>query len=715
MVYQLELDNIAGPRAEHFAYKPEPVRSEDDSPLARGMHYVRCRLSTMLPFLRSCQHSANVTVISVSERLKVVKVDCSLSVTSVWSFPYFKHAMLPLFIFTLETASGVIILYIFVKASSSITRLFKISFCGMATVCKEAVVDIRSVYSICRSFDSLLEKTLGPNGKSALINTPIGQVLITNVGCTILRCMDIGHPIGTTIVKSISTHHSFTGDGSKTFVLYLTSILGSIASFAEEKSSSHVSEQRNSLAYAVHYIRSHLLSNVLLPALHKNCCIMDVNEDKNATMTVMCNIVKSHLCGKYTEAIRSHLSHLLVNFLCSGVADFRTLSTEINMCIDNFNLLCIDVDCMPPLSSCIYDGIVIQRDFLSFHQSRAECCQARFILLHSSFNGNSELSSTFEAKGMPSLDKAFLWKSHCNTALASWLHKNNVNLILSTGSVDDSLQMLCAKASISMVQFVDKEDIERLTMLYHISAVEFMSDLLEVEADNFIGFSNVCEAKVFGQKRFVCLKFPDHSCPSTQSDPVERSHAAEMLCLKRQLVICGMSSGSCQQIRLDLLHALKTLRLLLDSKWLNTKTSQYSAVHITGGGSFELICYNVLQDFMKQNAVQLDMFVTACCEALCTALMAVPLRLLHNSFQPRLATVLYIKESIRSSPALIHGFDGSTGHQLPVDTTIIEPLLSKIVAIEHVLELTEQLLRINSLLHVRNLAPKSSEDEIEQS
>jgi len=589
----------------------------------------------------------------------------------------------------------------------------------MDTVCKEDVVAIRSVYSVCRSFDGLLKKTLGPNGKSALINTPTGQVLTTNVGCTILRCMDIGHPVGTTIVNSIANHHNYTGDGSKTFVLYLTSILGSIASFAEEKSSSHESEQRNSLAYAVHYIRSHVFSNVLLPALHRNCCMMDVTEDKNATMTVMCNVVKSHLCGKYTETIRIHLSHLLVNFLCSGITDFQTLSAEINMCIDNFNLLCIDVDCMPPLSSCIYDGIVIQRDFLSYRQSQVECRQARFILLHSSFNksgGNSEVSSTFEAKDMPSLNNTFLWKSQCSTALASWLHKNNVNLILSTGYVDDHLQTLCAKASILMVQFVDKEDIERLTTLYHISAVEFMSDLFEVEADNFIGCSNVCEAKVFGQKRFVCLKFPYDSCSSTQSDPVEGSHAAEKLCLKRQLVICGMSSGACQQIRLDLLNSLKTLRLLLDSKWLNTKTSHCSAVHITGGGSFELICYSALQDFMKQNALQLGIFVTACCEALCAALMAVPLRLLHNSFQPRLATMLYIKESIRSSPARIHGFDGSTGHQLQVDTTIIEPLLSKIVVIEHVLELTEQLLRINSLLHVRNLAPKSSsEDEIEQS
>ena len=601
--------------------------------------------------------------------------------------------------------------------------LFKISFYGMDTVCKEDVVAIRSVYSICRSFDSLLEKTLGPNGKSALISTPTGQVLITNVGCTILRCMNIGHPLGTMIVKSIAAHHSYTGDGSKTFMLYLTSILGSIASSAEEKSNIYELEQRNSLAYAVHYVRSHLFSNVLLPALRRNCCIMDVSEDKNATMTLMCNIVESHLCGKYTEAIRRHLSHLLVDFLCSGVTDFQTLSAEVNICIDNFNLLCIDVDCMPPLSSYIYDGMVIQRDFLSFRQSRADCRQARFVLLHNSFdrNGsNSELSSTFEAEDVLSLDKALLWKSQCSTALASWLHKHSVNLILSTGSFDNILQTLCAKDGISMVQFVDKEDFERLTMLYHISAIEFMSDLFEVKADDFIACSDVCEAKVFGQQRFVCLKFLNHSCSSTQSNPVEGSHAAGKLqahqeCLKRQLVICGMSSGACQQIRLDLLHALKTLRLWLDSKWLDTETSYCSAVHIAGGGSFELICYNALQDFMKQNALQLGIVLTACCEALCAALMAVPLRLLHNSFQPRLATVLYIKESIKSS-AFIYGFDGRNGRQLQADTTIIEPLLSKIVAIEHVLELTEQLLRINSLLHVRKLVPKSlPKDEIESS
>jgi len=530
--------------------------------------------------------------------------------------------------------------------------------------------------------------------------------------------MNIGHPLGNMIIKSIAAHHNYTGDGSKTFVLYLTSILSYIANSVEERLGIG-SEQRYRLLCAVHYIRSQLLSDVLLPALQRNCFVVNICETRNATMTVMHNLVMLCLSGKYTEIIRSHLCHLLVDFLCSGVNDFRNLSTEVTVCIDNFNLLCIDVDCMLPVSSYIYEGVVIQRDFLNFNHCPAQCSYTRFILLHNYFtktSGKSEGSCTLEANDVCSLNSAFLWKSQCSISLMNWVQKNNVNLILSTGCVDDTLHTMCSKAGISMVQFVDMEDFERIKMLFHVTAIEFVSDLYEVTAEDFIGCSEVCNIQVFGQKRFVCLKLPDQhhtdmlkSCAQTPCGNMKDLHMTRQSCshpcLKRQLVLCGMSQGSCQQIRIDLLHALKVLRLWLDSNWLNSKQPHCSAVHIAGGGSFELTCYNALEDFMKQNALQLGVHVTVCCEALCAAFLAVPLRLLHNSFQPALATMLHIRErtkSLQASGARICGFDGCNGCQLPVNTTVIEPLTSKILLLDHVLELTEQLLRIDSVLYVKN-------------
>ena len=590
----------------------------------------------------------------------------------------------------------------------------------MDAICKEQVVAIRTVYSVCRSFDILLQRTLGPNGKSSLLSTPTGQVLISNVGCSVLRCINVGHPLGTMIIDSIAAHHCYTGDGSKTFVLYLASILGSIANSAEDSLSTHNSEERISLLYAVHYIRSHVLNNVLWPVVSRNCQVTGVCENRNV-MTVMHNLVKSHLCGKYTEAIRSHLSRLLVDFLCAGLTDFRSLSAEINTCIDNFSLLCIDVDCMTPLSSYIYEGIVIQRDFLNSCHSPADSCCTRFILLHSSFTkdgGRSAISPVFKAKDIASIEGAFLWKHQCSTALVDWMQVNDVNLILSTGCIDDTLHTLCSNAGILMVQFVDKEDFERLEMLFHIAAIQFISDLSEVKSDVFIGCSEVCEAKIFGQKRYVCLKLCDQnqkytnmqkSCSETSCDD-QTARKCHRGCLKRQLIVCGMSAGACQQIRMDLLYALKTLRLWLDSKWPDDEASQCTAVHIAAGGSFELTCYNALRDFMKQNQMQLGVHKTVCCEALCAALLSVPLRLLHNSFQPKLATVLYVEERIKSlqaSGATICGFDGRSGRQLEVDTTTVEPLMSKVLLLDHVLQLTMQLLRITSLLHVKKPLQKS--------
>jgi len=594
----------------------------------------------------------------------------------------------------------------------------------MCTACKEELVAFRTIHSVCQSFDSILERTLGPNGKSTLLNTPTGQVLITSVGNTILRCVEIEHPLAAMIIKSISAHHHYTGDGSKTFLLYLTRIFSSIANHTIDSSSIYELEQRNSLVCAVHYIHSHLFNNVLLPAVQRNCHMTDELANKNATMAVMHNLVKSHLAGKYTEAIRSHLSHILVDFVCSGLTDFGTLFGEIIGCIDNFNLLCIDVDCLLPLSSYIYEGIVIQREFLNHHHFSTERCEARFVFLHSSFTtGECDFASTFEAKDTSSLHNALSWRSHCSTALVDWMHGHSVNLLLSSGRIDDLLQTLCSEANISMVQFVDAEDFERLKMLFHITPIQFACDLFDDEPANFIGCSDVCEAKVFGQKRFVCLKpsYRSHACTKQTGLPTRCDHSAKNFCdhqecLKRQLVICGMSAGACQQIRFDLVNALKTLRLWFDTRWLSAEASHCSAVHIAGGGTFELICYDAVQDFMKQNALELGIHVTICCEAVSAALLSLPLRLLQNSSQRKLATAVHIKERIKSlleSGTNIRGFSGCSGRQLQDDTTIIEPVMGKILLLDHVLELTEQLLRISSVLHVKKLVQKSFSEETE--
>lgn len=597
----------------------------------------------------------------------------------------------------------------------------------MDKVWQHRVLSVTTVYSVCRSFDSLLEKAFGPNGKSTLLRSATGQVLITSVGCTVLRCIDVGHSLGNMIVESVAAHHNYAGDGGKTFLLYLTSIFNSIASSAEERLALPDSEQRHSLVCAMHCIRSQLFPHVLLPAVQRNCFQVEICKDEKTTRTVMHNLVKTHLCGKYTESIQNHLSHLLVDFLCYRLISFGSLSTEVAVCIDNFDLLCIDTDCALPLSSYICDRIVIQRDFLSFSHSPTEHCLVKFILL-SSFKG-CEVDSVFEAHSLSSLDKALSWNTRCNVTLTGWVQKNSVNLILSTGSFDSVLHALCSKAGISLVQYVDKEDFERLQMLFHISAIEHMSDLCEIKSEEFIGYSEVCEAKTFGQKRFVCLKLPEgnHANMQTTSsgtacDCVEVSEAAGKRythpCLQRQLVICGMSAGACQQIRLDLLHALKILRLWLDRTWMNAEdASPFTAAYIAGGGSFELICYDAIQHYLQQNALRRDL--RASCEAVRAAMLAVPLRLLLNSFQPKLATVLHVTEGVKSPQASVIsavGFDGRSGKKLQVNTTVVEPLAGKVLLLSHVLELTEQLLRVDSVLHVKKklkLVERSQSEEIE--
>jgi chaperonin GroEL (HSP60 family) len=70
-----------------------------------------------------------------------------------------------------------------------------------------------------------LRSTLGPKGMDKMLVDPMGDVVITNDGATILKEIDIAHPAAKMVVEVAKTQDEECGDGTTTAVVLIGELL----------------------------------------------------------------------------------------------------------------------------------------------------------------------------------------------------------------------------------------------------------------------------------------------------------------------------------------------------------------------------------------------------------------------------------------------------------------------------------------------------------
>ncbi|KAL0962675.1 hypothetical protein UPYG_G00343850 [Umbra pygmaea] len=88
--------------------------------------------------------------------------------------------------------------------------------------CLESVLQAVSV------LEAVVRRSFGPDGGQVLFTRDTGQTLLTRHGTCILTALRLEHPLARVVVECVRRHSSETGDGSKTFILLLASLLREI-------------------------------------------------------------------------------------------------------------------------------------------------------------------------------------------------------------------------------------------------------------------------------------------------------------------------------------------------------------------------------------------------------------------------------------------------------------------------------------------------------
>ena len=643
-------------------------------------------------------------------------------------------------------------------------------------------MSLDTVVSVCTTLDNLLVKSYGPNALNVLLSTASGKLMVTSAGMTILQSLNISHPIGQMLIRSIQSHHGMSGDNSKSFLLLVCDILKNI----HKVMSRDANAGRMKYCKCLHKVKTFVLPKRILPILVQSCGKYLSSDNMKSSIS---EIVSTHLQGKVNHQTREHFTQLLTNYIAmSCINDITQLPQVLRFVVEHFEVLFHENSGISQLSSKSVPGIILTRDVLQNRPLGVNMDATSFVLMGCLLEVNDSVvaqNAIFSGLQNGVLQQTLLWKQQHVRQYVQKLKDQHVKLLITTAHVSELVVHVCVSMGISVVHCIDDEEIALLSKVGGLPIVYESTELLSGEVSEYIGVVDSCSNLVVGGRRCLQLVNPrrNGNGESASKQPLDTPSPLKNV---YSVLVCAPTPGMCSQFRSLVYNAIKCAHMLTDPKNVlqiqtvptdhNFPEANIAADHshvgnstevptgtmaypICGGGTLELFLYRCFKEILKDtDSAELQEVL----KILSDSLLAVPLRLLQNSFAPvarrmNVAQLLQLTscglDKATSGPDLgnefsqcvarcdetncnvtnssdsdadrkdaelftmrisgLQGVDGRTGATLlGASTGIVQPLASKVLMIYQVLELVQQILRIDSVVSVSKLRPENdSSDE----
>ncbi|OWF54536.1 Bardet-Biedl syndrome 10 protein homolog [Mizuhopecten yessoensis] len=406
------------------------------------------------------------------------------------------------------------------------------------------VLDFNTVKVICNTLENVVKRSFGPLGLQTLLCTDTGHLVVTNDGLTILESLHLSHPIAKLIVQSLSKTVHFTGDGSKTFILWLAKCVSDMEEEISLNSAQRMatsglccsgeSKCRLQISRGLKTILPELLKGIVEYVWDRSA-VCRCRKRKNQVISCSRRIIHTVFRPHFPQ----NVSNTFTDLLCK-IVQFENnsdIKTFLQFFIDNIETLCIKVPNQPYTSSTLIESFVIQREFTVYCPQTLKG-NVKFVLLRcliGQLNTEKENNEKIRLTSSQVIGQFLQNQKKLVKDFICVCKQHEVTLVLSTEKVPDFIQAIFQASAISLVHFVLDEEAEFLETSLKIQPITNLFDCIE---EQNIGLSKQCNALTIASRRCVHLNLPE---------------------LPHMLLVCGLSDGLCKQVLLASIKALKTL------------------------------------------------------------------------------------------------------------------------------------------------------------
>ncbi|KAM4734965.1 BBSome complex assembly protein BBS10 [Anableps anableps] len=230
---------------------------------------------------------------------------------------------------------------------------------------------LKHVLQIVSALESIILRSFGPEGGQVLFTRDTGQVMLSRSGKHILTALHLENPLARMVVECVWKHSTITGDGSKTFVLLLASLLRMIHATATKEpcmfqpyNSTEAATARHLADRLLEFALTELDELIALNVLPHGFCVsledFAVKTQHNLSFqTLLVSFFHTRLGYVHCD--------FFCNLLCELLSHWKVKNDgphfSIQFLNNNFPALHTQVSGFPVSSSHLIEGQVIHRDF----------------------------------------------------------------------------------------------------------------------------------------------------------------------------------------------------------------------------------------------------------------------------------------------------------------------------------------------------------------
>uniref|UniRef100_A0A3P8T814 Bardet-Biedl syndrome 10 n=1 Tax=Amphiprion percula TaxID=161767 RepID=A0A3P8T814_AMPPE len=365
--------------------------------------------------------------------------------------------------------------------------------------------------------EAVILRSFGPEGGQVLFTRDTGQAMLSRSGTRILRALHLEHPLARMVVECVLKHSTVTGDGSKTFILLLASLLREIHTAASKEP--HVSYSYNSLEAAEAATARHLADKLLAFALKEldDLIAMEVAshgcyiswEDftvethspahtNNHVQKLFASFFHMRLGYVHCAFISELTCELLNHWKCIGALP----SFALQFLKDNFPALHTPVSGFPVTSSRLVEGQVIHRDFATpcpqtDHQP-VKAVVFTGYLQPRLLNTGDVLEVGCGVTEERSIVHFSAWTERSLKCIIAHLQSLGISVLLSAVKQSAAVLALATQAEMCFVECVSEDE---LSLFAQLSGATPISDCWRIEPEH-IAKLTFCRPILLGAHRY---------------------------------------------------------------------------------------------------------------------------------------------------------------------------------------------------------------------
>ncbi|XP_021534233.1 Bardet-Biedl syndrome 10 protein [Neomonachus schauinslandi] len=427
-----------------------------------------------------------------------------------------------------------------------------------------AVGSAKAALQVAEVLETIVSCCVGPEGRQVLCTKPTGEVLISRDGGCLLEALHLEHPIARMVVACVSSHLRKTGDGAKTFIIFLCHLLRGLHTITDKEQDSLISKniqthrrhwknccQWKFISQALLTFQTQILDYIMDHYLSKHFLSIFSSSTKERTLcrSSLELLLEAYFCGRVGRNNHNFISQLMCNYFFKSMACESGFEEVFDLVDDYFVELNVGVTGLPVSDSRIIAGLVLHRDFSVYCPADGDI---RIVIVTETIQPLFSTSgSEFILNSEAQFQTSQFWIMEKTKAIMKHLQSQNVKLLLSSVKQPDLVRYYAGLNGISVVECLSPEEVSLIQRIIGLSPFVLAQASSQYEICN-TALVKFCKPLILRSKRYVHL-----GLISTCSF------------IPHCIVLCGPVQGLVEQHE-DALHgAFKMLRQLFKDLDLN--------------------------------------------------------------------------------------------------------------------------------------------------